>query len=49
MAAAHLKRDDFEFAKVCYSKAQMEHFDKAVERIVKILELEMKQKAFKAT
>ena len=48
MAAAHLKRDDFESAKECYSKAQMEHFDKAVERKVKMLELDMKQKAIKA-
>ncbi|CAE7558563.1 HOP3, partial [Symbiodinium microadriaticum] len=48
MAAAYLKRDDFDTAKECYTKAQTEHFDKAIERKVKNLELEYKQKAVKA-
>ena len=45
MAAAHLKRDDFATAKECFAKAQTEHFDKAIERKVKNLELEYKKKA----
>lgn len=48
MAAAHLKRDDFPSAKECYAKAQTEHFDKAIERKVKNLELEYKKKAMQA-
>lgn len=48
MAAAHLKRDDFDSAKECYTKAQTEHFDKAIERKVKNLELEYKKKALQA-
>lgn len=34
MAAAQLKKDDFPAAKEMYAKAQMEHFDKAIERKV---------------
>ena len=34
MAAAHLKKNDFPAAKECYAKAQMENFDKALERKV---------------
>jgi stress-induced-phosphoprotein 1 len=48
MAAAHLKRDDFASAKECFTKAQTEHFDKAIERKVKNLELEYKKKASQA-
>lgn len=48
MAAAYLKRDDFPSAKECYAKAQTEHFDKAIERKVKNLELEYKKKQTQA-
>jgi stress-induced-phosphoprotein 1 len=48
MAGAYLKREDFENAKECFTKAQTEHFDKAIERKVKNLELEFKKKAIKA-
>lgn len=48
MAAAYLKRDDFPSAKECYTKAQTEHFDKAIERKVKNLELEYKKKQMQA-
>lgn len=34
MAAAQLKKDDFPAAKELFAKAQMEHFDKAIERKV---------------
>lgn len=34
MAAAQLKKDDFPAAKESFAKAQMEHFDKAIERKV---------------
>lgn len=44
MAAAYLKKDDFPNAKECYAKAQMEHYDKAIERKVKNLELEYQKK-----
>lgn len=48
MAAAHLKRDDFESAKECFTKGQTEFFDKAIERKVKNLELEYRKKALQA-
>jgi stress-induced-phosphoprotein 1 len=44
MAAAYLKRDDTDNALQMYGKAQMEKFDKAIERKVKNLELELKKK-----
>lgn len=44
MAAAELKRDDFPAAKELYAKAQMEFFDKAIERKVKNMELEWNKK-----
>jgi stress-induced-phosphoprotein 1 len=45
MAAAHLKNDDFPAAKEMYAKAQTEHFDKAIERKVKNLQLEHDKKS----
>lgn len=45
MAAAYLKMDDPKQAIVTYNKAQMEQFDKTVERKIKNLELELKKKA----
>eukprot|EP01033_Poteriospumella_lacustris_P011191 gene11190-7962_t len=45
MAAAYLKRDDVDNALVMYGKAQMEKFDKAIERKMKNMELEQKKKA----
>jgi stress-induced-phosphoprotein 1 len=44
MAAAYLKKDDFPTAKECYAKAQMENFDKAIERKVKNMELDWQKK-----
>lgn len=44
MAAAYLKKDDFPSAKEMYAKAQTEHFDKAIERKVKNLQLEYDKK-----
>jgi stress-induced-phosphoprotein 1 len=44
MAAAQLKKDDFPAAKELYAKAQTEHFDKAIERKVKNMELEYVKK-----
>jgi stress-induced-phosphoprotein 1 len=44
MAAAQLKKDDFPAAKELYAKAQMEHFDKAIERKVKNMELDWNKK-----
>lgn len=43
IAAAHLKRDDIPSALKAYGQAQMENFDKAIERKVKNLELELKK------
>ena len=45
IAAAHLKLNDTSAAIAAYKKGQMEQFDKAIERKVKNLELEMKKKA----
>lgn len=45
MAGAYLKRDDVDNALVMYGKAQMEKFDKAIERKMKNMELENKKKA----
>jgi stress-induced-phosphoprotein 1 len=45
IAAAYLKIDDLTSALEAYGKAQMEHFDKAIERKVKNLELEARKKA----
>lgn len=45
MAAAYLKRDDVDSALKMYGKAQMEKFDKTVERKVKNLELEQRKQA----
>ena len=45
MAAAHLKLNDTPAAIAAYNKGQMEQFDKAIERKVKNLELEMKKRA----
>mmetsp|Transcript_20471 Transcript_20471/g.15096 ORF Transcript_20471/g.15096 Transcript_20471/m.15096 type:complete len:558 (-) Transcript_20471:2736-4409(-) len=44
MAAAYLKRDDEANALKMFEKAQMEKFDKAIERKMKNLELEMRKK-----
>lgn len=41
MAAAHLKKDDFPAAKECFAKAQMENFDKAIERKVSMWQYHM--------
>jgi len=43
-AAAALKKDDIELAISYYGKSQMEAFDKAIERKVKNLELDLKKK-----
>jgi stress-induced-phosphoprotein 1 len=43
IAAAHLKRNDIPEAIKAYGKAQMENFDKAIERKIKNLELEQKK------
>jgi len=48
MASAALKVDDIQGAIAYYGKAQMEEFDKNIERKVKNLELEAKKKAAKA-
>eukprot|EP01040_Poterioochromonas_malhamensis_P000686 gene686-733_t len=45
IAAAHLKRNDYPNALAAFGKAQMEKYDKAVERKVKNLELEQKKLA----
>ena len=45
IAAAYLKMDNLPAALDSYSKAQMEQFDKAIERKVKNLELEQRKKA----
>ena len=45
IAAAYLKMDNIPSALESYSKAQMEQFDKAIERKVKLLELEQRKKA----
>jgi stress-induced-phosphoprotein 1 len=45
IAAAYLKMDNIPSALESYSKAQMEQFDKAIERKVKLLELELRKKA----
>eukprot|EP01031_Cornospumella_fuschlensis_P041384 gene41384-50500_t len=45
IAAAHLKRDDIDSAIAAYGKAQMENFDKNIDRKVKNLELEKKKQA----
>eukprot|EP01038_Epipyxis_sp_PR26KG_P007406 gene7406-10095_t len=47
IAAAYLKRDDIPSALEAFGKAQLEKFDKAVERKVKNLELEQKKLAIK--
>ena len=44
IAAAHLKKDNLEEAIKAYGKAQMESFDKNIERKMKNLELEKKKK-----
>jgi stress-induced-phosphoprotein 1 len=44
IAAAHLKKDDFAEAIAAYGKAQMEQYDKAIERKMKTLELEWKKR-----
>jgi stress-induced-phosphoprotein 1 len=44
VAAAHLKKDDIPAAVKAYGQAQMESFDKAVERKMKNLELDLKKK-----
>jgi stress-induced-phosphoprotein 1 len=43
IAAAHLKNDDIPQAIENYRKAQMEHPDKAIERKIKLMELEFKK------
>lgn len=48
IAAAHVKDNNDEAAIEAYKKAQMENFDKAIERKMKNLELEMKKKAIAA-
>jgi stress-induced-phosphoprotein 1 len=45
IAAAHLKRNDIPAAIATYGRAQMESYDKAIERKVKTLELELKKLA----
>ena len=45
IAAAYLKMDNLPSALESYGKAQMEKFDKAIERKVKLLELEQRKKA----
>lgn len=45
IAAAYLKMENIPLALESYSKAQMEQFDKAIERKVKNLELEQRKKA----
>jgi stress-induced-phosphoprotein 1 len=45
IAAAHLKRDDIPSAIASYGKAQMEKYDKTIDRKMKNLELEQKKKA----
>ena len=47
-ASAALKKDDIQGAIEYYGKAQMEFFDKAIERKIKNLELEAKKKATQA-
>jgi stress-induced-phosphoprotein 1 len=44
IAAAHIKKDDVPEALKAYHKAQMENFDKAIERKIKNMELEQKKK-----
>lgn len=48
IAAAHLKVNDIPEALKAYGKAQMESFDKNIERKVKNLELEKKKKDYEA-
>lgn len=43
IAAAHLKKDDIQAALKAYGQAQMEAHDKAIERKIKNLELDMKK------
>ncbi len=43
-AAAWLKKDDIKSALQSYGKAQMEHFDTAIQRKIKNLELDLKNK-----
>lgn len=43
IASAHLKRNDYPAAIAAYGKSQMEKYDKAVDRKVKNLELELKK------
>lgn len=45
IAAAYLKMDNIPSALESYGKAQMEQFDKTIERKVKLLELEQRKKA----
>jgi stress-induced-phosphoprotein 1 len=45
IAAAYIKMDNLTSALEAYGKAQMEHFDKAIERKVKNYELEARKKA----
>jgi stress-induced-phosphoprotein 1 len=47
-AAAALKKDDIGLAIEYYGKSQMENFDKAIERKIKNLELDLKKKQTKA-
>jgi len=44
IAGAHVKKGDFEAAVASYKKAQIEFFDKAVERKMKNIELEQKKR-----
>lgn len=48
MATAYVKMDRIHDAIAAYSKGQTEHFDKAVERKIKNLELELREKERKA-
>ena len=43
IASAHIKKNDIPSAILAYNSAQMEHFDKAIERKVKNLELDFKK------
>jgi tetratricopeptide (TPR) repeat protein len=47
MAGAHIKAKDVPAGLACYGKAQMESYDKAVERKIKTLELEEKKRKIK--
>lgn len=48
MAAAYVKKDDYDAAILHYQKAQTEHYEKATERKMKTLQLEAKKKAIEA-